>query len=251
MLRSSSRCLALLAMLFMGVSAVAQQNPNGQIPVTAIPRPHLFLIRDPIVHKELNLITRQQQALDALNDASDASIWSMRNKPAAEADKMMREVVAESQSELSSLLTPDQLSRLRQIELWTLGPKAFMRDDLLTELELSENQTTELRDIVVKTQEEVAALAKQLQSGETRDSLDKQVRDLRTKEQKQIVAVLTREQQKQWLSLLGRRIDVSKLGRVRFRAPDIDSQGQWLNSEPLTLRQLKGKVVALHFYAFA
>jgi hypothetical protein len=44
---------------------------------------------------------------------------------------------------------------------------------------------------------------------------------------------------------------VSKLGRVKFKAPELKGGDSWINSPPLSLRQLKGKVVALHFYAFA
>ena len=62
---------------------------------------------------------------------------------------------------------------------------------------------------------------------------------------------LTRRQQQLWIELLGKKIEVSKLGHLRFKAPEFDGQDGWFNSTPLTLRQLKGKVVALHFYAFA
>jgi hypothetical protein len=36
-----------------------------------------------------------------------------------------------------------------------------------------------------------------------------------------------------------------------MKVPDFDSASKWVHSEPLTLEKLKGKVVALHFYAFA
>ena len=33
-------------------------------------------------------------------------------------------------------------------------------------------------------------------------------------------------------------------------APELADVTSWINSEPLTLAKLKGKVVAVHFYAF-
>ena len=51
--------------------------------------------------------------------------------------------------------------------------------------------------------------------------------------------------------MLGPKIDVAKLGRVRFNAPEIAGENVWINSAPLTIEKLKGKVIALHFFAFA
>jgi hypothetical protein len=243
--------LGLAIFLLLSRSAVAQQNPHGQLPVTSFPQPYLFLIRDPLVHDDLGLNARQRQALDALNEELDAALWSMRNKSAEHIDQTVRTATATAQTRLSSILTRDQQRRLAQIEMWTLGTKAFARDDLPNKLGLSEDQRKKIREILTKTQEGINDLSKRLQSGEARESLDKQAQALRTEEQEQIVATLTRRQQQEWLALLGERIDVSKLGRVKFKAPELDGRDGWINSTPLTLRQLKGKVVALHFYAFA
>ena len=51
--------------------------------------------------------------------------------------------------------------------------------------------------------------------------------------------------------MLGETFDVATLGEVSFKAPQLDSKDGWVNTAPLSLQQLKGKVVALHFYAFA
>jgi hypothetical protein len=40
------------------------------------------------------------------------------------------------------------------------------------------------------------------------------------------------------------------LGFVKFKAPELDGKDGWLNSEPLTMAQLRGRVVALHFWTF-
>ncbi len=75
--------------------------------------------------------------------------------------------------------------------------------------------------------------------------------DLRVSaQQREILAKLSERQKKQWVDLLGRRIDLAALGRVTFEAPDLTEEPDWINSSPLTSDQLRGKVVALHFYAF-
>jgi len=97
-------------------------------------------------------------------------------------------------------LTRSQQQRLEQIEMWTLGMKAFLREDLPDKLELSEDQRKTIRETVTETQKAVDDLKQQLQSGGSSELLEKQALALRTDEQKQIVATLTRRQQQQWLA---------------------------------------------------
>jgi hypothetical protein len=249
--RKTLKCVGLVIVLVFAQSAVAQQNPHGQLPVTSVAQPYLFLIRDPLVHDELGLSAGQRQAIRAFNDQWDGPFWSMRNKSAQHIDETVQTATAEARNRLSSILTLDQQKRLVQIEMWTLGTKMLLRDDLVNNLEPSETQLKKIRQTLTDTQQAINDLSKRLESGESRESLEKEARALRADEQEQIVATLTRRQQQLWLALLGERIDVSKLGRVKFKAPELDGQDGWINSPPLTLRQLKGKVVALHFYAFA
>jgi hypothetical protein len=246
-----SSCLALTFVLAFSHVADGQQNPHGRLPVTSFAQPYLFLIRDPVVHDNLGLNAQQREAIDLLNDELDGPLWSMRNKSAQHIEKTLKDATATANTRLSSILTRGQQQRLEQIEMWTLGMKAFLREDIPDQLELSEDQRKRIRETVTETQKAINDLKQQLQSGGSSESLEKQARALRTDEQKQIVATLTRRQQQQWVALLGERIDVSKLGCVKFKAPELHSQDGWINSKPLTLEQLKGKVVALHFYAFA
>ena len=37
---------------------------------------------------------------------------------------------------------------------------------------------------------------------------------------------------------------------MRMPAPELKGIDEWINSKPLTLKDLKGKVVALHFWTF-
>jgi hypothetical protein len=243
--------LAVMIVVMLSRCLLAQQNPHGQLLVATFPKPYLFLIRDPIVHDELVLTAQQRIAINALNDQLDADLWSMRNKSAQHIDQTMQQAITKAKSRLSSLLAPSQQERLEQIELWTRGMKAFGFDELPEKLSLSASQRDEIRATLTKTNEAVNELGKQFQAGQSRESLEKKAKELRTDEQKTILGLLTRQQQQQWAALLGKRIDVAKLGKVKFKAPELSGRDGWINSTPLTLRQLKGKVVALHFYAFA
>lgn len=135
-------------------------------------------------------------------------------------------------------------------ELWTLGTRVFLRDALPDQLQLSETQRSEIRGTINKTQEAINKLVERIRAGESGESFEDQGRGLWAKVQREIAALLSDGQRAQWRTLLGKRIDVSKIGYVKFRAPELVGAEGWINSTPLTLKQLKGKVVALHFFAF-
>ena len=140
---------------------------------------------------------------------------------------------------------------LRQIELWVLGMKSLLRNDVAAKMKLEPQQRTEIRDVITTAQQGMVDLRKQLNAGGDADELNKQFRKLQVDQQQDTIALLTPEQKQEWVALLGKRIDLTKLGRIKFKAPELQSGAGWVNSEPLTMEQLKGKVVALHFYAFA
>ena len=37
---------------------------------------------------------------------------------------------------------------------------------------------------------------------------------------------------------------------MRIRAPELEGIDEWINTKPLTLKDLKGKVVVVHFWTF-
>ena len=236
----------------------AQQNANGVLPLNTTDQPYLFLVRDPVVHQDLKLTEQQRRGVMELNDKLDAAMWSMRNKTPEHIIKTLNELTATTQSRLAGLLSKDQNDRIGQIELWVLGMKALLRSDVADRLGLDPGQRGEIRDIVTTTQQEIAKLQQQLQDGGDAAALNEKFREVQVDEQTQIIAALSTAQQQQWVALLGKRIDVSQLGRVKFKAPELQFKAPelhagsgWVNSEPLTMEKLKGKVVALHFYAFA
>jgi thiol-disulfide isomerase/thioredoxin len=73
---------------------------------------------------------------------------------------------------------------------------------------------------------------------------------LRTAGQKKVLDLLTREQQSNLAGLLGNPFDLSHVRQVACIAPEIRNVEGWLNTEPLTLKELRGKVVVVHFWAF-
>jgi hypothetical protein len=245
--------LAFVFLFSLCISAVAdaQSNPYGQLAVTQYAQPYMLLIRDEVVHDDLKLSTRQRGEVRELTDELDVSIWSMRNKSSDQVAKTMAASLSRAKSGMSTILTPEQVGRMDQIVMWTLGMKALARDSVAEKLGLRDDQRKEIEDTLTSTAKTIGELSQQLKSGTARASIEKKVGNLRNEEQRKILAALSRRQRQDLVTMLGRRIDLANLGQIRFKAPEIVGQGEWFNSQPLTLERLKGKVVALHFFAFA
>ncbi len=72
----------------------------------------------------------------------------------------------------------------------------------------------------------------------------------RKEEQDTILQTLTDLQRQKLRAMVGANFDLQQLSRVTFKAPELEGGTEWINSQPLSLEDLRGKVVALHFWAF-
>lgn len=212
--------------------------------------PYWILIHEPAVVAELKLSAKQQQAFQRLTDDLDLRFFPLRNKPREEATAGLKKLVEEAQQWLKQLLEPKQQQRLNEIVLWQLGTAALLRDDVAKHLRFSDNQRTRIGEIADETNKAVAAIEKQVSEGKPREPLEKEFRQVKTDEQKRMIALLKPEQRNGWKELLGETFDVAQLGQPAFKAPELVETNQWINTQqPLQLAKLRGKVVILHFYA--
>ena len=241
---------AFLVVAIICQSTQAQQNPHGQLPVGRSSEPYLFLLRDPLVHVQLALTTDQKSRLQTINDQLDDSLWPMRNQPLQQVKAKARVLKTKTMQQLQRVLRRDQIRRLDEIEMRILGMRAFLRPEIVQMFEVNQEQQDSIRAIFSETRESV----KQLRLKSLQDSLNQHIEDavlrLRISEQMKVLAVLNDQQRQKWETSLGLPVDLRKIGRVKFRAPEFLGQGEWLNSPPLTRQKLSGKVVAVFFYAY-
>lgn len=243
--------VAASLIVLCGSTILAQQNPNGVIPLHTTNQPFLFLVRDPVVHREANLTEEQLVKLKALNDRVDLDLWSMRNKSAEQMIKIMESATKETQAAMVKFLEKDQRKRIRQIEFWVLGEKSILLDNVAKYLKATPEELSEVRQIIVDAEKKLAGLKEELQAGGDLKALNEQWADIKHQQRKDALDVLSEEQRQRFRAMLGKQVELGQLGRIRMKVPDFVTNSKWVNSEPLTLEKLKGKVVALHFYAFA
>lgn len=227
-----------------------QQEPERDRQASAVPNPYMFLIRDPLVHRELWLSDAQKKAITEVTDELDGSLWALRDLAPEQGGEKLQQLIATAESRLETILDLSQQTRLNELLLRAQGPKALLRSDVAGRLDLTIDQWLEIQTIARETREALDGLLKQAQSGKPPETLHKKISRFRAQEAKRILAQLTKPQRSRWDAMLGRKFDVSGVGRVAVKAPELPDSKYWINAEPLTLAKLRGRVVALHFWTF-
>lgn len=230
--------------------AAVATSPAAEPDAVSVADPYLFIIRDPDLHRELKLSADEVSAVRSLTDELDGPLWASRNEPAGERLRLQRELAARARRRMERILPEKKRQRLFEIVLQAQGTRALLRDDVARRLSLSGQQDETIREIIARTGEEVGKLSERKKEL-SRDALQKRVRELRDRERRRIVNALSRDQLLRWRRLAGRRVDASRFrDDLAFKAPEFRGPGPWINSEPLSMQQLRGRVVVVHFYAF-
>jgi hypothetical protein len=212
--------------------------------------PIIFLIRDPLVQAELRLSAAQQAGVDDLAASVNEPVWKLRDlAPEAGSEDILRlnEII---EAGLAKLLSAKQHERAAQIILRLQGPAAIARPKVVEQLELAPDQKATIAAICANARAALQDLRTQASAGKHRTELARKVENLRDDLQKNLLAALTPSQRDRWAVLLGKPFDVSKLQPLTAQAPELRDVEAWINTEPLTLGKLRGKVVALHFWTF-
>ena len=213
--------------------------------------PLLFLLREPAVHNDLKLTRTQRTRLVELNHSFDGMLLASRNMPAKKSQAQVNKVLTATREQVSRLLTRSQQARLQQIKYRLRGISFVLLPQAAKQLRLSDRQKKEIEKIVQKTIKTINENKSSTFQGKDAHKKAQTARlSARKAEQKQILTKLDERQKQRLYGLLGRSFDTSRLGKVSFKAPEFSQGDEWLNSKALKLKDLRGKVVALHFYAF-
>ena len=212
--------------------------------------PYLYLLREPAVHDALRLTESQRRRLFQVNDRFDGPLLAMRIAPPEMAQQELARILSGTQSEVETILEREQRKSLDQIQLRLAGVACLQIPAVATRLQLRDEQRRQIDAVVEETQASIRSLYQRAKDGGKREELEKEYAALRLTEKDRILRLLSPRQKSDLASLLGKTFDVSKLGRVAFKAPEIAPSDEWLHSPPLQMADLKGQVVALHFLTF-
>jgi thiol-disulfide isomerase/thioredoxin len=210
-----------------------------------------LLVRDPAVQKELHLRPVQVKEVETLLEKADRVLWGLRDLPPTEGSAKAKPVIGQFDRALTSVLDAWQLQRLEQIVLQAGGMESLVRSEAAAGLALNEDQQKKISRITAETRKALGGLGVLREDGTSADKLDRIARTLRTQERQNVLLLLTEAQRRQWVEMLGRPFDTSRLMGTAFKASELKTADAWINTNPLTLAGLRGKVVILNFYTYS
>ena len=238
------RLLLAAAVIASFLSLPASIQAADEIGEPLSPAP--FLLQDPAVQKELVLSAEQQPALAKFLEECRAPLWKFRDVPANFSRPEAVPLNAVMQRSLRQVLMAKQSERLEQICWQWHGHRSLLLPQLAARLELRPQQQQRIAKTVSETQKSLQELGRQSLSQKERG---RQLEKLRTAEAKLLQNILTASQQRAYQTALGPAFD-AKLQPFVHAAPPLQGLDTWINSPPLSLDSLRGRVVVLHFWTF-
>ncbi len=218
-------CASAIVVSIAVLAACAVPSAEPAVP---IPHPITMLLRAQRVHRELMLRDEQATVVAGLVEEVELPLWRLRDLAAQERDLASVAILDSFRMKLRSVLAGPQLDRLDQLVRQAQGMRAVLEPRVADVLKLTAGQREQIQAILRSQRRSVAPV------------------DASRRAQ----AILSPAQRSVLASLVGRPFDFSGLRQIACKAPELVGVTEWLNSEPVTLRQLRGKVIVVHFYAF-
>ena len=206
-------------------------------------------MRDEAIRTELKFTDDQREAVDALLLKHNRVLLAIRDVGPTGADETAQPAIAAIKTELKRLIKPEQRARLFGLILQAQGYDSLLRNDVAKQLELSEENLANLTAI----SDDIRTRAAKLQTPPDNlppDHLRPALEKLQAKRQERILEELNAKQSARWAKLLGEPFDFTKVKPSPALAHEFEAIDAWLNSEPLTMESLRGRVVIVHFFAF-
>jgi hypothetical protein len=226
MVRTGRFVLTIGLALLLAGSAAAQQRQRqrgqgqqrGQGGVVA-------LLENEGVQKELKLDKDQtdkvkeavQKVRDKYKDQTDKLRDLSQEERRQKGQELTQTISQETLQSLNDVLKPDQLKRLKQIELQQVGAQAFARPDVQKALNLTADQQEKIKTISDDAAKEMRQLFQQNRGnqGGNQQGQPNRLASLRKETMDKVQAVLTDDQKKAWKDMTGDSFEVARGQRRR------------------------------------
>jgi hypothetical protein len=170
-----------------------------------------FLVQNEAVQKELKIekdqATKVAEAVKKVNDKHADALTKLRDLEAEERRTKSRElnqtISTETLAAVTEVLNPDQVKRLKQIELQRAGADAYVRSEVQTALKLTAEQKDKVKAIVDESNKQMQELRGGGQGRQRGQGDQGKITALRKETTDKFVAVLTDDQKKEWKTLTG------------------------------------------------
>lgn len=177
-----------------GGIARANRAPAGLTSSTARLSPSTTMLKNAAVQDDLKLTPEQRaQIVDATNTTAVSSIMKLIDE------------------KVHSLLTPEQKSRMKQLELQQVGVSGLLHDDIARQLLITDQQSEAIRQLNTElgqaAQEKIRAVFADRDANETAEDFSKKLREkslgLNKDREVKLLALLNENQRKVWQEMNG------------------------------------------------
>jgi hypothetical protein len=205
----ASRSSAIIAFLLLAAACIARAQDEEA-------RKHLlhtlggpFIVYRTNVQEELKLSSDQKQALQEklpgyLQEALDLEAGDREQK-----QSIRQKSYEKLWAYLNVILTGEQLTRCRQLELQHEGPAALVgRPEIARELKITDAQRNQFIAVVQDMQKKMEPLTREAHSGGDREAIRLRATKIYEDQEGRIEAILSESQRKQWKEMYGKPFDV-------------------------------------------
>lgn len=215
-----------------------------------VPQCLLALVHAPEVHKELQLSEEQINGLEAMLRKVDAQWFPARILPADAQLAVNHELETQVWEWFSKSMTPTHRKRLQQLEYQAQGGRMLLRSDVAKQVGMESSQLEKLAALARAADQAKLALSRTQFGDPEIKALQAGLEKATKAERDGMMKIVQSDQRRTLKSLVGDPFNITSLKRTYPLAPEFAPVENWVNSSPLSLRELRGKVVLVHFYAF-
>lgn len=244
---SVSICATFLLFVVQITTAGAQilSYPETIIPV---PHPITSLLRSKTIHRELELSATKINEVESVVSEIDLPLWHLRDLPLQKRNEAAAPLINQLSSKLARILSGRQLERLNQLVWQARGIDVILEPQVALRLNLSPEQTGRIRTLLNISYSKITSLQNNIEIN-SKSNRTAYLQKLHAETQRNILSVLNSYQQNTFSILIGRPFDLSQVRSIACKAPEFEID-TWINSPPVRLSELRGKVTVVHFYAF-
>jgi peroxiredoxin len=223
--------LVLYALAFVLTQGRVARGAGATDPAVATRR-LVSLVRSPEVQADLKFDSRQAAEVRLAVAQVDAPLWRLREIPDPKRAEAVRSLQSKFEAELRLILRPEQRHRVGQLLWRAQGVWAAKDARFADRLALTAPQEKQIAKLLGSLDRTTVSVAKA------------------TELEAEVMAILTDDQRHRVAEALGPAFDFSRVRQVAVKAPEIVGIEGWINTQPINLADLRGKVVVLHFWTF-
>lgn len=250
--RAMNRLISISVLLLAAAAVNAAEPPQAPDYQPPMLDPSVYLIRDPAVRQRINLTDEQAAIIKKLCDDLDQDLFALRDAPPRPTDPASLRHVQAVQKQmkiLPNILTPFQQQHLQELAFQYEGAMALFRPGPIARLKIGPDQQSKMQRFYRQSVRLQEGLRKTIK--EDARQLAQETQQIQFQLAQQLLKVLNQPQLAQWQEMLGQPFDFSRTQNLSFRAPDLRNVTAWINTKPLSLEALRGRVVIVHFWTFA